>query len=174
MTKTKRLNPEHVRYYAAHPEQWNGMSLRWRAAHPERAARKDAWWRTTRRGRLRVWRAKHRDVRRSDAHRRRTAGSREDARVILAMIRDIKRESCVYCGRVRKLTLDHQTPVARGGAHTPGNIVLACARCNSSKHDRPDLESWIRARWGVSGVRRLLDWQSRRYWWLEKFREGRR
>ena len=32
-------------------------------------------------------------------------------------------------------TLDHVYPVARGGAHVPGNIVAACAPCNRMKGD---------------------------------------
>ena len=32
-------------------------------------------------------------------------------------------------------TLDHVYPVARGGAHAPGNIVVACAPCNRMKGD---------------------------------------
>jgi 5-methylcytosine-specific restriction endonuclease McrA len=46
---------------------------------------------------------------------------------------------CVYCGANGKLTIDHVVPIAKGGAHSIGNIVPACFRCNNRKKDRlPD------------------------------------
>lgn len=48
---------------------------------------------------------------------------------------------CVYCGGDGN-TWDHIVPVSKGGDSTPGNIVLACLSCNSSKHNY-DLEEWI-------------------------------
>jgi 5-methylcytosine-specific restriction endonuclease McrA len=52
-------------------------------------------------------------------------------------LRDCSRR-CVYCGQSLEAdlaTLDHVYPVARGGAHTPGNLVTACAPCNRRKGD---------------------------------------
>ncbi|MFC1640173.1 HNH endonuclease [Gemmatimonadota bacterium] len=43
---------------------------------------------------------------------------------------------CVYCARVftdTELTLDHVQPLVKGGDHSPGNLVTACAHCNSRK-----------------------------------------
>jgi 5-methylcytosine-specific restriction endonuclease McrA len=45
---------------------------------------------------------------------------------------------CVYCATplaIESATLDHVFPVARGGAHAPGNLVTACAPCNRLKGD---------------------------------------
>lgn len=45
---------------------------------------------------------------------------------------------CVYCATFLDLdtaTLDHVYPLAHGGAHHPGNVVLACNRCNRLKSD---------------------------------------
>ena len=43
---------------------------------------------------------------------------------------------CVYCGRkMERLTMDHITPLSRGGSHTANNIVPACQSCNARKHD---------------------------------------
>lgn len=48
--------------------------------------------------------------------------------------------ACVYCGASvedgAQLTLDHLTPVSRGGANEAGNLVCACTRCNSSRGAR--------------------------------------
>ena len=54
----------------------------------------------------------------------------------------LKRDNhtCRYCGRSApevKLTVDHVTPVALGGADQPANLVTACADCNSGKSSVP-------------------------------------
>lgn len=48
---------------------------------------------------------------------------------------------CAFCRRPAD-TWEHLTPVSRGGNSTPGNVVPACASCNSSKKDR-DLFEWM-------------------------------
>lgn len=40
---------------------------------------------------------------------------------------------CAYCGKKRKLTMDHVIPVAKGGGLTKNNIVPSCQSCNSRK-----------------------------------------
>ena len=43
---------------------------------------------------------------------------------------------CVYCGRSSDevaLEIDHYTPVSKGGASDPDNLVTACRDCNSGK-----------------------------------------
>lgn len=50
------------------------------------------------------------------------------------------RYRCVYCGAVRppeQLTLDHVQPRMRGGDNSEGNLVTACAACNTLKASRP-------------------------------------
>jgi len=45
---------------------------------------------------------------------------------------------CAYCKLPdQKLTQDHFIPLAKGGLHTPENIVPACQSCNSRKRDTP-------------------------------------
>ena len=54
---------------------------------------------------------------------------------------------CVYCAaplRLELATLDHVHPIAKGGGHTPGNLVAACARCNRMKGDMLPQEFFIR------------------------------
>lgn len=42
---------------------------------------------------------------------------------------------CVYCGRkMQRLTMDHITPLSKGGNHTASNIVPACQSCNARKY----------------------------------------
>lgn len=41
---------------------------------------------------------------------------------------------CAYCGKKKKLTMDHVVPLIRGGRHDKTNIVPACVNCNAQKH----------------------------------------
>ena len=43
---------------------------------------------------------------------------------------------CYYCGKKRKLTMDHVIALANGGQHTASNIVAACLSCNDRKGTR--------------------------------------
>jgi 5-methylcytosine-specific restriction endonuclease McrA len=50
---------------------------------------------------------------------------------------------CYYCGcqfSARELTMDHITPLARGGHSTKGNIVPACKECNTKKRSMLPIE----------------------------------
>jgi len=62
-------------------------------------------------------------------------GNNGGARVPLTrrnvMTRD--RHRCQYCGSTRELTLDHVTPVSKGGGNRWDNLVTACSRCNQRK-----------------------------------------
>lgn len=63
---------------------------------------------------------------------------------------------CTYCGvglifaraaqgtyEPTKATIDHITPISRGGAHVWANVCLACWRCNLSKGNKL-LSEWTR------------------------------
>lgn len=45
-------------------------------------------------------------------------------------------ENCVYCGKRKKLTLEHIIPLNKGGENSFNNSVMACLSCNSSKKDK--------------------------------------
>jgi 5-methylcytosine-specific restriction endonuclease McrA len=57
---------------------------------------------------------------------------------------------CVYCAALLDFdyaTLDHVHPLAHGGAHVPGNVVLACERCNRLKGDMLPTDFFARYPW---------------------------
>jgi 5-methylcytosine-specific restriction endonuclease McrA len=55
-------------------------------------------------------------------------------------IKEHYRHRCVYCGKkCKRPTIDHITPLARGGSHTKSNVVPACKSCNSRKGARAPL-----------------------------------
>ena len=49
------------------------------------------------------------------------------------LVRDNRR--CLKCGTVRDLTIDHITPLAKGGDNDLNNLQTLCFKCNSSKSD---------------------------------------
>lgn len=56
---------------------------------------------------------------------------------------------CFYCGATAK-HLDHVVPISRGGSHSIGNLVPACASCNLLKSDKTITE------WKMSQLRDKL------------------
>jgi 5-methylcytosine-specific restriction endonuclease McrA len=54
--------------------------------------------------------------------------------------------SCAYCGvkfnEDVQVTVDHVTPLSKGGNHTKDNVVPACADCNIQKSDK-DVEDFV-------------------------------
>lgn len=54
----------------------------------------------------------------------------------------------------RTATLDHVVPLARGGAHDPGNLVVACAPCNRLKSDLQPYEFFARHAWAGANFMR--------------------
>ena len=61
------------------------------------------------------------------------------------------RGCCAYCGRRSPLQREHVIPLSRGGTHSVGNILPACASCNYSKHTRTIMEWRLRQ---IRSVRR--------------------
>ena len=56
-----------------------------------------------------------------------------------------QRKTCLYCGTgltKRNRTLDHMTPLIKGGAHSASNVVECCKSCNSRKHAK-DFGQWL-------------------------------
>ena len=44
---------------------------------------------------------------------------------------------CFWCHcKLDKMHIDHVIPLAKGGVHSIGNIVISCPECNSSKSDK--------------------------------------
>lgn len=56
-----------------------------------------------------------------------------------------QRHLCGYCFKKTQLrqklekdtaTIDHKTPVVKGGTHSAENLIMACWACNRKKGDR--------------------------------------
>lgn len=139
----KRCTNEYKRkWYAAHraeevarcaaynkrkPEVARSAMRKYRKTKPEqyKAARKR--WVSANRSRIAMYDAKKRAVRRN------AIGC---STVTVAQWDNIKRKhryKCAYCGKRKKLTMDHIQPLSRGGKHAVENIAPACLSCNARK-----------------------------------------
>lgn len=55
------------------------------------------------------------------------------------------KSECVRHHRLLRPTVDHKTPISRGGDHEFENLVTACFQCNSIKRDKTEIEyiDWL-------------------------------
>ena len=130
-TVARRLaKPEELKTaYARHREKRKAASRAYYATHREERARYTAGYRAANPEAKSLW-----------YHQRRTRKIGNG--VFKVTPRDWRRmlerfgQACAYCGVVAKLHQEHVIPISRGGRHSIGNLLPACARCNLSKHDR--------------------------------------
>jgi replicative DNA helicase len=113
------ITRQHQAYYASHKPAITLAQKRYHERHPGRSA--------------------------EDRHRRRMRERQGLYTPITPALRQFmlhkQSNKCCYCRRrftkAHRATVDHLTPIARGGSHTPDNIVYACKSCNSKKHVGP-------------------------------------
>lgn len=77
-------------------------------------------------------------------------------RVTLESLRARDGDFCCYCGThlsftcgqygSNRATLEHITPISRGGDHVFDNTAIACRACNISKHTATLLFEWVARR----------------------------
>jgi 5-methylcytosine-specific restriction endonuclease McrA len=121
---------EHSRWSSQNPERKKELFKAWRTAHLDEC-----------RERLRRWQASNPE-KVSVNNRNRRALVRGAAGIFsLAELDAMRLEQdglCFYCTSpmLGRETVDHKTPVSRGGTNWAWNIVLACQSCNSKKKDK--------------------------------------
>ncbi len=82
------------------------------------------------------------------AHRRRARSAEPVDKTALALI--MAQRICYYCGVgldpkasrwfTCRTTIDHRTPISRGGMNAAENLAAACASCNSRKNRKTESE----------------------------------
>lgn len=120
------------------PEKTKQNNKSWRINNAEYKAAKDLDWRKNNREKYlensRTWASNNRLRRRENELRRRARKYNNGVyKVTIKELRKLRDQNCLYCGQQAKITIDHILPIARGGAHSIGNLAPACQPCNSSK-----------------------------------------
>lgn len=124
----EKIHAQERARYPRHAEKKRSKNREWSHAHRAKRSADNLRWR-------------HANPEKSQANkaqRRAREFSTDSGRITGAQWKEIKAAygyRCVYCGRkMQRLTMDHLTPLSKGGSHTVHNIVPACQSCNSRKH----------------------------------------
>ncbi|WP_052172724.1 HNH endonuclease [Nocardia sp. BMG111209] len=86
----------------------------------------------------------------------------DESRATLAGVLRRDRNRCGYCAGWAR-TVDHIWPRSRGGPNTWGNLIAACAPCNSRKADRTPEEAGMRLLWEPKAPNHI-EKKQRRIW----------
>ncbi|MCX4092652.1 HNH endonuclease [Nocardia sp. alder85J] len=86
----------------------------------------------------------------------------DESRATLAGVLRRDRHRCGYCSGWAR-TVDHIRPRSRGGPNTWGNLIAACAPCNTRKADRTPEEAGMRLLWEPKAPNEI-EKKQRRIW----------
>jgi hypothetical protein len=106
----------------ANPDKVAAASKRWRSANTAKVAANTKAWSQANLEKERFSSAKRRALQLGNG-------------VFAVTLKELKRlyaAPCAYCGQPSE-HIDHIIPISRGGRHSIGNLVGACAPCNLSK-----------------------------------------
>ncbi len=136
MTSNEKKKARQHRYYEAHKEKINARNRAYYEANKEKASQWKRNYRHSNRGLFKSFNQARRD----------RLALRSDPSITPDVINTLfqKAKLCPYCGK--KLsdtcsamgdskTLDHLTPLVKGGWHCLSNVVVCCFSCNAKKHD---------------------------------------
>lgn len=125
-----QANPDRIKaraniYFAANRDEQNRKRRERRLANLEKERETGRQWSSKNQDKTRAYKSKYNAKRRAMLF---------DQSIPTQDIQKlVKAQSCYYCSKSAKLTIDHVVPLSRGGLHTLGNLVMACSSCNSSK-----------------------------------------
>jgi hypothetical protein len=131
-----KVRENHRRWREENAEHYSQYHRDWRANNPELSRELTQRYAKTDKGVLSRRASKtNRNAKMRASGGRVTSHDVEQARISQT---DKKgRVRCWWCGRaITKWHIDHRIPIAKGGKHEPGNLCLACPKCNMSKQDK--------------------------------------
>lgn len=107
-------------YYALNAERAKATTRAWVLRNPDR----------------------RRDISQSYKHRRRTVESTGITGAELGAWKKAQKKVCYWCGQKceKSHVVDHYVPLAKGGKHEIGNLVIACRPCNAQKSAKDPIE----------------------------------
>lgn len=127
-------------YAKAHPDRVKKAKAKYREANREKLREAGRAYQASnpelRKSRWQEYRSSNQDKITLKEARRRAQKKGNGIFVILPKeLRRLRSQPCIYCGD-KSEHMDHVIPVSKGGRHSVGNLVPACAKCNISKSDK--------------------------------------
>lgn len=118
-------NDYFAEYIKANPERLTASKAAYRKANPEKVSASNA-----------AWQKANPEKNAAKEHRRRAHKSSNGVNLVTsAETAAIMAQPCIACSAPGPSELEHLIPIARGGAHTIGNLASLCRSCNASKND---------------------------------------
>ena len=130
----KKIARYRKRYYTIHKDQIAQYCRQYRTIHKTQIARSNKKWYVNNPDKVLI------NWHRYRARECNAPGSFTVNDVI--HMRKRQNDNCHYCyiSLNNRGTVDHRTPLIRGGTNWPNNLCLACKPCNSSKGAKTELE----------------------------------
>ncbi len=142
---SERIREYQHRWYQANREKSDAKSRLWQQTHPERRREHRLKWIRANaekdRERRKKYRADNRERYREHCRRARIKIRATETDVTPEKILALKAHSkiCYWCKKKMKpdeMSVDHITPISKGGPHLMWNIVICHQKCNSRKCDK--------------------------------------
>jgi 5-methylcytosine-specific restriction endonuclease McrA len=138
-------------YYETNRERMLAQQRAYYQANREKKLEQGRLYREENRNKIqarnRLYRRTHPEVYRAATERRRSRRREAEGSFTTEDIKQlyqIQGGCCAWCSvpLERIYQIDHIVPLSRNGSNWSSNLVLACARCNSSKNDKVVYEEW--------------------------------
>ena len=136
----RKRNPEKIKeinknYYKKNKEEHDKQTLKWIKENRDKVNKWIRRWRKTERGKL---------ITRKNNIKRRALEKGNNLTIEQLKIILDRDKTCIYCKTDnKKLTLEHITPLTKGGENSFSNCAMACINCNSSKRNK-DVLIWCK------------------------------
>jgi len=131
----ERIRVSDAAYYAAHKEEKNASCAAYRVAHLKERRAYDVAYRAANPEKMKVHKAARRALK-AGALIGATAAQKAEIAAIYKRALGVPKIRCYLCGELiplGKRHVDHILPLAKGGAHRPSNLAIACSLCNLKK-----------------------------------------
>ena len=153
----RNRNPDYAKvnktYRKANREKIEVVAKVWREANREKIAASARAWQQANRERVYLVSKAYQEANpeKSRLYMQKRRACKLNNGVFIVTIKELKRlyaGPCAYCDSPSQ-HVDHVIPLSRGGRHSIGNLVGACAPCNLSKNAR-FITEWKKS--GLSGI----------------------
>lgn len=143
LANKERDNARSKAYHEAHRELSSARCAQWKKDHPERVKASAQKSRENNKEKIKQqnkkWEANNRSAVNARERRRQSKKRALKSTLTLKQWEDIKAEfgqACAYCGKTKKLEIEHFIPLSINGELTINNVLPSCKTCNCSKSNK--------------------------------------